>query len=63
MRELKAKIKNSLDFNEMEIAGEIGDFEITQENEKSVTIESEFGVEYKVTWDKMTNQISLKEVF
>jgi len=52
-----------LDFNEMEIAGEIGDFEITQENEKSVTIESEFGVEYKVTWDKMTNQISLKEVF
>lgn len=62
MREVRMRILSALDFNELEIEDEIGEFEVVKENENSVIIESEFGVEYKVTVSKMNGSINIEEV-
>lgn len=60
MGENIARIKSALDFNELDIAEEIGDFEIVQENNKAVIIETEYGEKHKAFINKMTDHLNIE---
>lgn len=62
MRELRMKILDKLDFESDEIAEEIGNFEVVEEFDNYIIIETEFGEEYRVDYSKMTAQIIIERI-
>jgi len=64
MRGTTAKIKDSLEFNRIEIEDGIGEFEIILdlEDEDKVIIKDIFDDKIEVTWDKMSSTIILRDM-
>lgn len=63
MENERIEILEKLEFEKDEIQDEIRTFEVVEEFENKVIIESELGIEYEVTISKMTNQLQIKELF